>query len=356
MSGSYQRLKAHLPITGGVRWSFLYIPLTIWLLFSSGCAVNQPQDVPHSSLQLFDDSSGRSYFVYLPSSYGKVPLPLVVTCHGTNPWDSAEMQINEWKYLAEKNNMVVIAPKLNSSRGLIPPSQSEGRTLLMGDEAFIVKTVRKFLRHGNIDRRAIMITGWSSGGFAAYFTGLRNPNLFRVVVARQSNYIREYYDPDKNRFDPYQPVCIFYGQSDAAILQADAHVAYKELRGAGLKNLVLEKVPGGHYRRPEVAIKFFLNALKIYPRPFILSARLDKKGQCMIQFDSGLMGRIDDEKVFWSFGDGSTARGTKIRHLYRNAGKYRLVLLHVLNKTEEKFVGIVSITPSGIEVRPGDYK
>ena len=322
---------------------YLRYVINLLICFSAGCAVTQPQDVPHSVLHLSDKSTSRDYFVYLPSNYGTKPVPLVVTCHGTIPWDNAEMQINEWKYLAEKNGFVVVAPELVSSRGFLPPSQAEGRKLLKEDERVILNLVNRFIEKGTVDRRAIMITGWSAGGFAAYFVGLRRPDLFRVIVARQANYIREYYRPDRWMFNPYQPILIFYGEGDLPLLRADSKVAYNELKDAGQQYVFLKGISGGHFRHPEIAYEFFKQALKLYPRPFIISAELVSGGGCIIKFDSGLIGMVSNEQVLWDFGYGVQGTGRLVVHRYRKGGEYKLSIFHRVKGRVLKFVGKVEI-------------
>lgn len=239
----------------------------IFLCVLCGCPVMQPQNVPQPTLRLYDDEFKRDYFVYLPSTFGIRPLPLVITCHGTPPWDSAERQINEWKHLAEKNNFVAVAPEIHSARGFIPPSAKEAERLLLEDEAFILKIIKRLVMRGNIDRSAIFITGWSSGGFITYFAGLRNNHIFKAIVARQSNFIREYYKDVLKNADRNQPILIFYGTADLPLLQADSQIAYEELTSCGMRNVKLLKVNSGHSRHPEIAWKFFKSIINFATDP-----------------------------------------------------------------------------------------
>jgi predicted esterase len=309
----------------------------------SGCAVPQPQVVPHEVLHLVDDEFQRDYFIYLPTTYGKRPLPLVITCHGTNPWDSARMQINEWKYLAEKYNVVVIAPYVKSARGVIPPSPSEAMSILKEDEKFILKVTKGFLNNPNIDQRAIMITCWSAGGFPMYYAGLRHPEIYRVVAARQANFVREYYTSEVSRFDPYQPILIFYGENDMPILKADSKVAYNFLSQVGQKNLYMQSMNVGHTRHPEVALNFFLDAIRMYPRPSIVSARLLSDRSCLVRLESGLVNPPSKEKVFWDFGDGDSGTGLVVDHIYRTEGKYELAVMHSYKDKTIRFVGQIEV-------------
>jgi len=319
--------------------------------------VTQPQKVPHQPVRLTDSELNRDYFVYRPSAYGKFPMPLVVTCHGTNPWDSAQMQINEWKYLAETNNFVVIAPVINSARGFIPPGPPEGTNILKDDERFILKIIQPYLTSPNIDNRATMITGWSAGGFATYYVGLRHPEIFRVVVARQCNFVQEYYPEEARRANPYQPVLIFYGKGDLPILKADSQVAYRFLKDAGHKNLFVLGLDGGHSRRPEVALDFFNNAIKMYPSPKIMSARLFNDGSCRIRFGAGIVGASSgDERIFWDFGDGDSGPGNIVDHRYNRPGRYRLAVMHNYKDQVLRFTGIIDIQRGSLAIKPGVKK
>ncbi|NLE29890.1 MAG: PKD domain-containing protein [Phycisphaerae bacterium] len=332
----------------------LSVGLTLAML--AGCAVTQSQVVPKKVLHLVDEDFGRDYFIYLPTSYGKKPLPLVITCHGTNPWDSARMQINEWKHLAERYQFVVIAPGVSSARGVIPPSPSAGIAILKKDEEFILKITEGFLNNPNIDQRAIMITSWSAGGFPMYFTGLRHPEIFRVVAARQANFVREYYTPDIPRFDPYQPILIFYGENDLPILKADSKVAYDFLSKAGQKNLFLMSMKVGHTRHPEVALKFFGDAIRMYPRPTIIWAKLLPGGQCRIRFDSCLVDPPDDGKIYWDFGDGDSGVGRVVDHTYKSPGKYALAVMHAYRDKTIRFVGRIEVRAGSFSVISGEEK
>jgi predicted esterase len=322
----------------------------------AGCAVPQPQIVPHDFFQIQDKEFNREYYVYLPSSYGKRPLPLVVTCHGTNPWDSARMQINEWKYLAEHHDFVVVAPEVKSARGFIPPTAGEGISILQEDEKFIFKVIERFRNNINIDSRAIMITGWSAGGFPAYFVGLRHPDLFRCIAARQANFIREYYTPELGKLDPWQPILVFYGENDMPILKADSKVAYSFLRRAGQKNLFLQSMNVGHTRHPEVAVEFFFKSIKMYPHPAIRSARLYADGKCRIVFDSGLVNPPNENKIYWDFGDGESADGRVVEHVYEKPGTYELAVMHDTPGKMIRFLGKVSVDSGTMTIKPGPEK
>jgi len=319
----------------------------------SGCAVTQPQKVPHEVLKLRDNEFNRDYFVYLPTSFGKRPLPLVVTLHGTNPWDSAQLQIKEWKYLAEKHDFVVIAPVIDSARGVIPPAAPEGTKILEQDERFILKIVRRFLKTPNIDTRAVMVTGWSAGGFATYYVGLRHPDIFRVVVGRQANFVKEYYPDDIWRFNPYQPLLIFYGTADLPLLKADAQVAYRFFKDAGQKNLFYRSIPGGHSRHPELAVEFFYDCVKKIPRPTIVSARMYNGGKCKVRLDSGLPGPDDSDDIFWDFGDGDSAPGRTVEHIYARPGTYQMALIRTIDKQVIRFVGRIEINSNSVTFKPG---
>jgi predicted esterase len=343
-------------ITMLLKWSYNLISFGFLAALLAGCAVTQSQKVPHKVLCLTDSEFNRDYYIYLPTSYGKHPVPLVVTCHGTNPWDSARLQINEWKSLAEENNFVVIAPVINSARGFIPPGPPEGTRILQEDERFILKITQRFLNNPKIDHRATMITGWSAGGFATYYIGLRHPDIFRVIAARQANFLRDYYPDDIPKFNPYQPILVFYGDGDLPVLKADAHAAYRFLKNSGQQNLALRSMAVGHTRHPEVALDFLMEAVKAYPQPSILSAKMYAGGKCRIKFDSGLVGPVDEENIFWDFGDGDSSPGKSVYHIYDRPGKYSLAVIYSCGGKVNRFTGQLTIGPDSIVIKPGVKK
>jgi poly(3-hydroxybutyrate) depolymerase len=224
----------------------------VWV---AGCAVPQPQNTPVSQRLERDPVSGREYYLYVPSTYRyDCPAPLIVTCHGTPPYDVAEHHIREWKMLGEQSGCIVVAPTLEGTDGIFGDGPVGP---MLSDEHFILSIVSQLEYRYNIDRANVMITGFSGGGFPTYWVGLRHPDIFSVVVARNCNF-------NEGHLDGWYPaeasavssVKVYYGENDPVAIQIQSENAIRYLRAKGFA-VETSKIPGGHERHPEVAMEFF---------------------------------------------------------------------------------------------------
>ena len=228
--------------------------MSLMLLCASGCAVTQPPP-PKPYYHQIDPVTGRPFYIYVPSTYRHDrAMPLIVTCHGTPPYDVAQHHIREWGMLGEQNGCIVVAPELQATDGLI----GDGPLIGMYDCERVILSLISLLEYRyNIDRANVMITGFSGGGFPTYWVGLRNPDVFTCVVARNCNFsegnLHGWYPPEAKRV----PVLVYYGSHDpgAIMSQTRSAIRYFSLHGFDVEATV---VPGvGHERRPEIAMEFF---------------------------------------------------------------------------------------------------
>ncbi len=227
------------------------------LLAITGCAVPQPQNTPPEQQRLLlEPITNRYYFLYVPSKYrSDKPLPVIVTCHGTDPFDVAAYQVGEWKMLAEKYGCLLICPKLTSTDGILGTGAIDQ---LLRDECLIMTILGQMHYLYNIDRRNILMTGFSGGGFPAYFVGLRHPDIFSVVIARNCNFNRRALDGWYPREAIKTPVMVYYAQNDPGAIKDQSEKAIAYLRSAGFK-ITAKIIPhSGHERYPEVAMKYWL--------------------------------------------------------------------------------------------------
>lgn len=236
-------------------WATWLVALPAVLL--AGCPVPQAQDTPSWQRREIDPVSGRAYWIYVPSTYTHArAAPLIVTCHGTPPYDTSERHIMEMKMLGEQNGCIVVAPELIATDGIIGDGPITG---MLDDERFILSIVALTGYRYNLDRGNVMITGFSGGGFPTYWVGLRHPDVFPVVVARSCNFSESNLDGWFNcgPAGTGQSVMVYYGENDPAAIQAQSRSAIKYLQSKGFA-LATMVVPGiGHERRPEIAMDFF---------------------------------------------------------------------------------------------------
>ncbi len=226
------------------------------LLGFAGCAVPPTPATPVHQQRQVDPITGRAFYLYVPSTYRHdKPTPLIVTCHGTPPFDIADHHIREWKWYGEKNGCIIVAPTLVATDGLIGNGPIVG---MLANERYIMSILSLLSYRYNIDRANIMITGFSGGGFPTYWVGLRHPDVFSVIVARNSNFSQvnvENWFPQKQ--NPNTSVMVYYGQNDPPTIKAQSKWAIRFLKSKGF-DVTKAVIPGsGHARHPEVAMNFF---------------------------------------------------------------------------------------------------
>ncbi len=190
------------------KWSFIAILLCGCL---SGCIPPQPE-TPYPSLEMKELKTGAAYTLYVPSYYTKDQAwPLVVPLHGTYGFDDPNMQVTEWKDVAERHGLIVAAPVLRSVQGILPIAKAVRQQDLESDEKTVLAVIDDVCAKYNIaiiqdkllpppkgvpeartkpaasatqpfSRRAILLTGFSAGGYPLWYVGLRNPERFHMLI------------------------------------------------------------------------------------------------------------------------------------------------------------------------------
>ena len=244
------------------------ILLAVMPLFLAGCPL-VPPETKNRHLTLKEPVTKNHYHVYIPSYYSdESDWPLVVTLHGTNPWDGQTRQILEWRDTAEKYGLIVVAPKLSSTQGAVPvvPSVSYASPKrLAKDEKAILAVMQDVRSKWRIARRPadpngvagkdlVLLTGFSSGGFPLFYTGLRHPEMFDMLIARDVNCTNELLesipltDEAKNL-----PILIFWGQDDLKAIRDQSWATFRYLREHEAYGTERRIIKGGHLRRYDVA-------------------------------------------------------------------------------------------------------
>jgi poly(3-hydroxybutyrate) depolymerase len=249
------------------RFAFL-LPMA---MFVCGCPVTQSQETPVPASHLSESGTGRGYWIYVPSTYSADrEWPLVITLHGTHGWDSADAQIREWKALAEQNGIIVVAPELRSVQGILPVVHSLWLEDLQSDETAILAVLDQVSTQYRVDRSAVMITGFSAGGYPLYYTALRHPDKFQMAIARACNSSVELFEnvplTDAAR---KLPIEIFWGKDDLKAVQDQSWQAFRWLRDHRFYNTERKELQGGHLRRPEIAYQVWSKRLppQYLPQP-----------------------------------------------------------------------------------------
>src|SRR5262245_21591049 len=115
------------------------LPLILVLAsLAAGCPSVERTPTQASIVELEADHSDRNYLLYVPSTYHDTRTwPLVVLCHGTWPYDTADLQMQEWANYAEQKGFIVVAPSLEATRADLPLSPERQVALQQSDESAI---------------------------------------------------------------------------------------------------------------------------------------------------------------------------------------------------------------------------
>ena len=308
------------------RWRGIGAGLSVLVLAGAcGCPVVSNREAPGRELAEREPDSGRPYRLYVPTQYretGETRLwPLVVTCHGTVPWDTARRQFDEWKGLAEQKGFLLVAPELVGTRGDVVPPPAGQIEKQIEDEKTILGIVRAVQAARSVDASRIFLTGWSAGGYAVLFTGLRHPDVFRALSVRQGNFDAAFMEPCVPFLDRYQPVQVLYGESD--LLKDQALGCVDWLRGHGLEPTTLGR-PGIHRRDPEPVFSFFTTVVRQRPWVRVL-VEDDARDGLRVRFAARTS--FEPVKFLWDFGDGQLRSPlAHPEHRYAQAGFYDVQL------------------------------
>jgi len=286
---------------------------------STGCPTlsTLPDQAPVVSLT--DPATETPYLLYVPSTYtDSVEWPLVVVCHGTWPYDTAEHQMREWAKHGETQGVIVVTPTLAATKGDLPPPPDQQIDLQRRDEAAVLAIVAMLKRQYRIAEDRVFLTGWSAGAYTMLHTGLRHPEIFRAMFIRQGTFDARFMDVPLDAFDPWQGVKVVYGQTDFLRDQSKACVAW--LREQGMH--VEEQEMTGTHRRIDPALpwKYFRDFARERLWVRIRAEAPDPDDPSQVQF--AVDSRPPAVKQKWYFGDGRESYEPSPRHKYDKPGHY----------------------------------
>lgn len=232
----------------------------VWVLGAvAGCPLPLDPSTPEKPKLHKEQTTGRGYWLYVPSYHSSDRTwPLVVSLHGTYGFDGGWAQATEWKYVAERYGVIVVAPRLKSVQGILPTIDSLWYSDLAKDEALVLALLDELAGKYNVDPQAVMMTGFSAGGYPLYYIGLRNPEKFQLLVARACNSSQKVFERVRAAgASKKQNAIIVWGKDDFNLIQKESWQAFAWLRTQGYKNAKRKVVEGGHFRRPQLAYELW---------------------------------------------------------------------------------------------------
>lgn len=250
--------------------------LGLVLTWASGCAVPQPRG--QGIYQYVTEPTTKAgYHLYLPMDYvrnnGRHPnprmkgWPLVMTFHGMKPYDNALPQEREWEKEADIYGYVVCAPELNTSDSFMEYPLTREHSYVLRDKENVIAIMEHVFQTTNSDRKKVLATSWSCGGYLAHYFPNRFPDRFAAIAVRLSNFSAALLtEATVPLYKDRVPVAIFIGDGDFAACKTESQDAvawyearkFKTVRGKMIDNM-------GHSRIPQTAAAFFAEQIGLEP-------------------------------------------------------------------------------------------
>jgi len=193
--------------------------------FIAGGEPLPPEPSPKGQIVLRQNAHDcADFYLYVPSgATAGTPLPLVITSHSTvttadeeiglncpPPWGCCEespFPNTRWYQLAENvgdvnghgQQFIAAAPAMaGANGGLVLPWT--GETQAATDEQRILAIYNQIVNYEAttygfaVKTACVFLTGWSGGGIPTYYTGVRHPETFRMILSRQGNFDEDMFD------------------------------------------------------------------------------------------------------------------------------------------------------------------
>jgi len=233
-----------------------YVILLLLACLLPGCPVPWTPETPVDAVNKRQFATGAKYYMYKPSYHTKDRTwPVVITLHGSFGWDGPMRQTEEWKYYAEKYGFILISPSLSSAEGILPLFWWDSK--LKKDETNVLAILDEVIETENGDPKAVLLSGFSAGGFPMYYIGLRNPERFNMLISRGGNSSLKIFESIELSDEAKKlPIMIYWGKDDM-FTKNSGWRAFRWLRLNGVATAKMKKVKGGHLRRPEEAYLFW---------------------------------------------------------------------------------------------------
>lgn len=285
----------------------------------TGCTLLKPQPAGEV-LRLTEPDLGQEYYLYKPSRYKKSrSRPLLVLCH-SSPWQSPQSVILDWAELAEERGLLLLAPKLKSGSDW-PATPEKQLQRQEQDEVATLKALQHVRGAYRVAADKTFIVGSKAGCRPAMFTGLRNPDEFRLVALDQPRFEEAHLAATKDFLDPYQQVLVVIGIGDLARDQAKDCLQW--LRNERMA--VSEKRVGSSSTR-HVERVYRLIRDRVAKNPWVRVRAFETTSPMRVKFQAVTSFKKEIYKYEWDFGDGSTGVVARPEHEYAQPGEYEITL------------------------------
>jgi dienelactone hydrolase len=141
--------------------------------------------IPYVAGTPFEVTSGAvPYWAFVPDSYDAsnlTPAPLLIWLHGCGGESSGDIWVVDPGASGEPQDWLTIAVGGREGECWTPSA----------DEAKVLAALADVETHFNVDRRRVILGGYSSGGDLAYRTGFRHSSTFAGLLIENSSPFRD---------------------------------------------------------------------------------------------------------------------------------------------------------------------
>ncbi|MDK1032121.1 MAG: PKD domain-containing protein [Planctomycetia bacterium] len=293
-------------------------------------------------LKFKEPTTKRTYYMYVPSTYDSAKkYPLIVTARGTIPFDTAAGQRDSWVGIAEKNDLIICSPAVDSANGLMGFPKDKPAPALLRDEKAILLIIKEIRARYSINPDGILATGWSGGGFTAHFLGLRHPDIFRAIVGRGANFNERIVSDETARKARHIHVLMLFGTRDMAGITRQNRLANFWYTMRGFANFRVKQVTGGHGKNNRRTAEWFLNLIKTYPTARIEAKPVTGPAPLAVKFKA--IAKDPDGRVqttIFQFGDEQVSIRKEVTHTYTRPGTYNVMLTVIDNDGHREYVQV----------------
>jgi hypothetical protein len=142
--------------------------------------------IPYEAGQPFEvDDPGARYWGFVPETYdasNRTAAPLLIWLHGCGGYSEGDIWVVDPGEEAEPPQDWLTVAVGGREGGCWVPSP---------DEAKVTAALADFETHFNVDRRRVILGGYSSGGDLAYRTGFRHSSTFAGLLIENSSPFRD---------------------------------------------------------------------------------------------------------------------------------------------------------------------
>lgn len=207
---SHYPLKYWLKYSVINREKYFFVFLILFLILFVSCS-NDSEDITEPEEFDFSD---REYVVYSEGVNNYTPAPVLFVLHGANSSNQSMIQATNFNFIAGEEGYLIVYP--NAFQGLWNFNGECGLPYedRPNDVEFIKYILNDISDKYNIDTKRIFITGFSMGGYFAYYLAKKMPGTFAAiapVAATMPRYLSKDFNTNKIS------VLIELGTKDASV-------------------------------------------------------------------------------------------------------------------------------------------